>query len=76
MFNACEAINGLITMINKGEKLNEQSIRYVFALVREGRQYELNNLSDDGICVTITGKVIKPKTLGQKRYVDFIRKTR
>ena len=74
VFNACEAINGLITMINKGEKLNEQSIRYVFALVREGRQYELNNLSDDGICVTITGKVIKPKTLGQKRYVDFIRK--
>ena len=74
VFNACEAINGLMTMINKGEKLNEQSIRYVFALVREGRQYELNNLSDDGICVTITGKVIKPKTLGQKRYVDFIRK--
>jgi phosphate starvation-inducible PhoH-like protein len=74
VFNACEAINGLMTMINKGEKLTEQSIRYVFALVREGRQYELNNLSDDGICVTITGKVIKPKTLGQKRYVDFIRK--
>ncbi len=74
VFNACEAINGLITMINKGERLNEQTIRYVFALVREGRQYELQNLSDDGICVTITGKVIKPKTLGQKRYVDFIRK--
>ena len=74
VFNACEAINGLITMINKGEKLSEQTIRYVFALVREGRQYELQNLSDDGICVTITGKVIKPKTLGQKRYVDFIRK--
>ena len=74
VFNACEAINGLITMINKGERLTEQTIRYVFALVREGRQYELNNLSDDGICVTITGKIIKPKTLGQKRYVDFIRK--
>ena len=74
VFNACEAVNGLITMINKGEKLTEQSIRYVFALVREGRQYELNNLSDDGICVTVTGKIIKPKTLGQKRYVDFIRK--
>ena len=74
VFNACEAVSGLMTMINKGEKLTEQSIRYVFALVREGRQYELNNLSDDGICVTVTGKIIKPKTLGQKRYVDFIRK--
>lgn len=74
VFNACEAINGLITMINKGERLTEQTIRYVFALVREGRQYELNNLSDDGICVTITGKIIKPKTLGQKRYIDHIKK--
>lgn len=73
VFNACEAINGMLTLIAKGDKLSEQTIRYVFALVREGRAYELNNLSDDGICVTITGKVIKPKTLGQKRYVDYIR---
>lgn len=74
VFNACEAINGMLTLINNGDKLNEQTIRYVFALVREGRAYELNNLSDDGICVTVTGKVIKPKTLGQKKYVDYIRK--
>ena len=74
VFNASEAINGLITLINKGEKINEQSIRYVFALVKEGKQYQLNNLSDDGVCVTVSGKVIKPKTLGQKKYVDSIRK--
>lgn len=74
VFNACEAINGLLTLIKNGDKLSEQTIRYVFALVKEGRQYELNNLSDDGICVTIHGKIIKPKTLGQKRYVDHIRK--
>ncbi|MBR1863157.1 MAG: PhoH family protein [Ruminococcus sp.] len=74
VFNACEAIDGLMTMIRNGEKLNEQSIRYVFSLVREGRAYELSRMGDDGICVTINGKVVKPKTLGQKRYVDFIRK--
>ncbi len=74
VFNAAEAVNGLLTMINNGERLNEQNIRYVFDLVREGRQYELSKLSDDGICVTMSGKIIKPKTLGQKRYVDNIRK--
>lgn len=73
VFNAAEAVNGLITLINKGEHINEQTIRYVFALVKEGRQYELRNMSDDGICVTMSGKIVKPKTLGQKRYVDFIR---
>lgn len=73
VFNAAEAVNGLITLINKGEHINEQTIRYVFALVKEGRQYELRNMSDDGICVTMSGKIVKPKTLGQKRYVDFIK---
>lgn len=73
VFNAAEAVNGLITLINKGEHINEQTIRYVFTLVKEGRQYELRNMSDDGICVTMSGKIVKPKTLGQKRYVDFIK---
>lgn len=73
VFKAAEAVNGLITLINKGEHINEQTIRYVFALVKEGRQYELRNMSDDGICVTMSGKIVKPKTLGQKRYVDFIK---
>lgn len=74
VFNAAEAIKGLITLLGKGEQINEQTIRYVFSLVREGRQYELQNMTDGGICVTISGKVVKPKTLGQKRYVDSIRK--
>lgn len=73
VFNAAEAVNGLITLINKGEHINEQTIRYVFTLVKEGRQYELQKMSDDGICVTMSGKIVKPKTLGQKRYVDYIR---
>ena len=74
VFNASEAVNGLITLINKGEHINEQTIRYVFTLVKEGSQYELDKMSDNGICVTMTGKIVKPKTLGQKKYVDAIRK--
>ena len=74
VFNASEAINSLIALINKGEAITEQTIRYVFTLVREGKQYEIKHMSDDGVCVTVSGKLVKPKTLGQKRYVEAIRK--
>lgn len=74
VYKASEAIKSLIALINKGEQINEQVIRYVFSLVREDKQYEIKNMSDGGICVTISGKVVKPKTLGQKRYIDSIRK--
>lgn len=74
VYKASEAIKSLITLINKGEQINEQVIRYVFSLVREDKQYEIKNMSDGGICVTMSGKVVKPKTLGQKRYIDSIRK--
>ena len=73
VFEASEAINSLITLIEKGETLNETTIRYVFSLVREGRQYEISHLSEGGICVTVSGKVVKPKTLGQKKYVQAIK---
>ncbi len=42
--------------------------------MKEGLQNEVEKLSDDGICVTLKGKIVKPKTLGQKKYVDAIRK--
>ncbi len=73
VFEATEAVKSLITLIEKGETLNETTIRYVFSLVREGRQYEISHMSDGGICVTVSGKVVKPKTLGQKNYVQSIR---
>lgn len=68
-----QAIESLIFLANKGDQINEQSIRYVFSLVKEGTQKELTKLNDDGICVTTSGKIVKPKTLGQKKYVDAIR---
>ena len=73
VFNACEAINSLIGLIEKGETLNETTIRYVFSLVREGRNYEVSKMSEGGICVTVSGKVVKPKTLGQKKYIQAIK---
>ena len=43
-------------------------------MVKEGTQRELEKLSDDGICVTTNGKIVRPKTIGQKKYVDQIKK--
>ncbi len=68
-----KAIESLILLAGKGDHINEQTLRYVFSLVREGAQKELTKLNDDGICVTTGGKIVKPKTLGQKKYVDAIR---
>ena len=73
VFYASKAIEALISLANKGENINEQNIRYVFSLVKEGTHQEIQKLSDDGICVTMNGKIVKPKTLGQKRYVDAIK---
>ncbi len=70
---AAKAINGLLTLINKGETLSEQNIRYVISLVSEGNEDKLESMSSDCICISAKGKPIKPKTLGQKRYVQAIR---
>ena len=73
VFYASKAIETLLVMAGKGEPINEQNIRYVFSVVREGTQENLYKLTDDGICVTMSGRIVKPKTMGQKRYVDAIK---
>lgn len=71
---AADAVKSLFLLSEKGTVLDEQSLRYVFSLVRDGTQRELEKLSDDGICVTTNGKIVRPKTIGQKKYVDQIKK--
>ena len=70
---ATKAINGLLTLINKGETLSEQNVRYVISLVSEGSEDKLAGMSSDCICISSKGKPIKPKTLGQKKYTQAIR---
>ncbi len=67
------AIQGLLTLINKGESLSEQNVRYVLSLVKEGNEDKLDQMTADCICITSRGKPIKPKTLGQKKYIETIR---
>ena len=70
---AAKAVESMIMLINKGETLNEQNVRYCIALVNEGNEQRLEALSGDCICVTAKGKPVKPKTIGQKRYCDAIK---
>lgn len=70
---ACAVIRTLEKMYNNGETITEQNVRYAISAVNDGTQQQLEELSSDCICVTFTGKPVKPKTIGQKKYVDSIR---
>ena len=67
-------IEGLLKMVESGEELSAQNIRYMMSLVEEGREQEAEALGRDVICITAKGKPLKPKTLGQQKYVEAIRK--
>ncbi|AFS78824.1 phosphate starvation inducible protein, PhoH-like protein [Gottschalkia acidurici 9a] len=66
-------IKRLIQIIKKQGKLTKQEVLYTIQLVTEGQEEKVLELLDDTICITATGKTLKPKTLGQKRYVNAIR---
>ena len=69
---AVRAINGLLMMINKGEALSEQNVRYVMNLVEDGAEDKLSAMMNNCICITSKGKPVKAKTLGQKSYCEAI----
>ena len=69
---AFSCLNGLLKIAERGETISEQQVRYFISMAGEGDPDEIAGLSDGGICVTTSGKIIKPKTLGQKKYIDSI----
>ncbi len=69
---AIRAINGLLLLINKGEQLNDQNVRYVISMVNDGSEEKLGEMSSDCVCITAKGKPVKAKTLGQKKYIEAI----
>ena len=70
---ATRALNSLLQLINRGESLSEQNVRYVMSLVDEGGEEQMAALASDSICLTAKGKPVKAKTLGQKQYIEAIR---
>lgn len=64
----------LVELAKRGNEITEQNISYALSLCMEEKEEMMLEMDEDCICHTIQGKPIKPKTLGQKNYVDQIRK--
>lgn len=66
-------LNQLVELARRGNTITEQNVDYAISLVFEDQEQQLVDIDKDLICHTLQGKPIKPKTLGQKKYVDAIR---
>lgn len=71
---AKSAIEELIQLSKRGNTITQQNVDYIISQLFEEKENVLVGLDSDCICHTINGKPVKPKTLGQKEYVDAIRK--
>ena len=67
-----KAVRALLTLSAKGETINEQHVRYVIGLARSGQSERIAELTQDVICITSKGRPVKPKTIGQKQYMDSV----
>ena len=71
---AAQIIESLSALAKAGNTITEQNVDYALALAMEDKESAIVDIDKDCICHTINGKQIKPKTLGQKAYIDAIRK--
>ena len=71
---AADCVKYLADMAKYNDSLSEQQVRYVIDMVLDGKQSELAVLQESCICITSQGKPIKAKTVGQRQYVDSIKK--
>ena len=71
---AIEVFSSLINLAKRGNVITEQNVNYALALQEEHKGNAIVEIDKDIICHTINGKPVKPKTIGQKEYVDAIRK--
>lgn len=71
---AAQCVSYLQELSGKTDVLSEQTVQYAIDMIASGQGGELEQLGDECICVTTRGKPVKPKTVGQKRYIEMIRK--
>lgn len=67
-------LRSLAQLAYTGQLITEQTVRYTLDLVASGQGEQIAALTEGGVCVTATGKVVRAKTVGQQKYVDAIRK--
>lgn len=71
---AKSVLEKLAVLSAKGTEITEQNVNYCLSMGKKISMNELAKMEEDIICNTITGKPIRPKTIGQKEYVDSMRK--
>ena len=71
---ATRAIEGMLLLIENHTPLEEQTVRYCLSLAHDGEEKRVKELTEDFVTVTVKGRPIRPKTLGQKEYLNAIRK--
>lgn len=71
---AVRTLEGLLALSAKGETIDEQRVRYLITLVREGNDDSISQMAKDVVCITAKGKPIKAKTVGQQKYMKAIQK--
>ena len=71
---AVRTLNGLLALASKGEVIDEQRVRYLITLVKEGNDAQVTQMAKDVVCITAKGKPIKAKTVGQQNYMKAIMK--
>ena len=70
---AWNIMHSLAALARKGEEITEQNLEYFISSAEEADLKELEKVYDDLICITVNGRPLKPKTLGQKKYIDLIK---
>ncbi|MBD4632194.1 phosphate starvation-inducible protein PhoH, partial [Xanthomonas citri pv. citri] len=70
---ASDVFMQLIELSRRGNVITEQNVDYALALMEEEKESAIVEIDKECICHTVQGKPVKPKTLGQKAYVDAIR---
>lgn len=68
-----QLLNELLALARKGNSITEQNVDYALSFALEKKKSDLEAIDSDIVCHTVQGKAIKPKTAGQKEYVDLIR---
>ncbi|MBR3640868.1 MAG: phosphate starvation-inducible protein PhoH, partial [Oscillibacter sp.] len=69
---AAKAVQAMLTLSSRGETIGEQNVRYIINLVRTGREEQISELTGDVLCISAKGRPVKPKTIGQKTYIESV----
>ncbi len=70
--DAEKAVKALVNIASSGQNLSEHTVRYVTSMVADGAENQLSQLTGDGVCVTAGGKIVRSRTVGQKKYIESI----